>query len=174
MSEFQAMGVIAELMAIAARTAPKAGGKDFIKLKILQGDALEQLARAMTRYGQERGKKNFDRDGDNVRRSDAVLLVGLKKAAKAGLDCGACGAARCADLEGPHDGPELAGPICAWRLMDLGIALGSAAKTAGILNVDNRIMYRIGVVARQEGMMEAEVIAGIPISATGKNIYFDR
>ncbi|APC08162.1 ferredoxin domain-containing protein [Neomoorella thermoacetica] len=174
MPEFKAMELVAELMAIAARTAPKAGGKDFIELKILQGDSLEQLAIAMTRYGQEKGKKNFDRDGENVRRSDAVLLVGLKKAAKAGLDCGACGAARCADLEGPHEGPEFAGPLCAWRLIDLGIALGSAAKTAGILNVDNRVMYRIGVVARKTGLMDAEVIAGIPISATGKNIYFDR
>jgi len=172
--EFQATGVIAELMAIAARTAPKAGGKDFVELKILQGDSLEQLAQAMTSYGLASGKKNFDRDGDNVRRSDAVLLVGLKKAVKAGLDCGACGAPRCADLDGLHDGPEFAGPICAWRLMDLGIALGSAAKTAGILNADNRIMYRIGVVARQEGLMDAEVIAGIPISVTGKSIYFDR
>ncbi|WP_406678397.1 ferredoxin domain-containing protein [Moorella sp. ACPs] len=174
MPEFQAMGLIAELMAIAARTAPKAAGKDFIELKILQGEALEELAAAMARYGQESGKKNFDRDGDNVRRSDAVLLVGLKNAAKTGLDCGACGVPRCADLEKIHDGPEFAGPICAWRLMDLGIALGSAAKMAGMLNADNRIMYRIGVVARKIGLMDADVIAGIPIAATGKNIYFDR
>lgn len=37
MPEFKAMELVAELMAIAARTAPKAGGKDFIELKILQG-----------------------------------------------------------------------------------------------------------------------------------------
>ena len=58
--------------------------------------------------------------------------------------------------------------------MDLGIALGSAAKTASILNADNRIMYRVGVAARKLGLIEGEVVAGIPISATGKSIYFDR
>ncbi|MCL6650529.1 MAG: ferredoxin domain-containing protein [Chloroflexi bacterium] len=58
--------------------------------------------------------------------------------------------------------------------MDLGIALGSAAKTASIFNADNRIMYRAGVAARRIGMMDADVVVGIPISATGKSIYFDR
>ncbi len=53
--------------------------------------------------------------------------------------------------------------------------MGSAAKTASNLNVDNRIMYRIGAAARRLNMMpEASVIMGIPVSAKGKNIYFDR
>jgi len=174
LSQTNAMSLVAELMAVAARTAPKVGGKDFIELKILQGEVLEQLAQAMNRYGQESNKKNFDRDGNNVSRSEAVLLVGLKNAAKAGLDCGACGFPRCVELGEMREGPEFAGPFCAWRLVDLGIALGSAAKTAGIFNADNRLMYRIGVVARKMGIMNAEIIVGIPISATGKNIYFDR
>ena len=43
------------------------------------------------------------------------------------------------------------------------------------LNVDNRIMYRIGVAARRLNMLpEARVIMGIPLSAKGKSIYFDR
>ncbi len=56
----------------------------------------------------------------------------------------------------------------------MGIALGSAVKTAGMLNVDNRIMYRAGVVARELGMIDADVVMGIPLAATGKSIYFDR
>ncbi len=56
----------------------------------------------------------------------------------------------------------------------MGIALGSAVKTASLLNADNRIMYRIGPVAREMGLVEADVVIGIPISATGKSIYFDR
>ena len=67
------------------------------------------------------------------------------------------------------------GPNCIFKSLDLGIALGSAAKTASILNVDNRIMYRIGTAARRLKLMtEASVIMGIPISAKGKSIYFDR
>jgi len=58
--------------------------------------------------------------------------------------------------------------------MDLGIAVSSAVKTASIHNVDNRIMYRIGPVARKIGLIDADVALGVPLSATGKNIYFDR
>jgi uncharacterized ferredoxin-like protein len=69
---------------------------------------------------------------------------------------------------------EFRGPQCAYRLLDMGIALGSAAKTAGLLNADNRIMYRAGVVAREMGLVDADYVMGIPISATGKSIFFDR
>ena len=61
-----------------------------------------------------------------------------------------------------------------FRLLDMGIALGSAAKTAGMLNVDNRIMYRVGAVARDMGIVDWDFVMGIPLSVTGKNIYFDR
>lgn len=57
--------------------------------------------------------------------------------------------------------------------MDLGIALGSAAKQASQLNIDNRLMYMIGAAAETAKLMDADVIIGIPLSATGKNIYFD-
>ena len=61
-----------------------------------------------------------------------------------------------------------------FRLLDLGIALGSAVKTASLLNVDNRIMYRVGALARKMGYTQDDVVMGIPLSAQGKNIYFDR
>ncbi|MGE5554104.1 MAG: ferredoxin domain-containing protein [Betaproteobacteria bacterium] len=170
----EVLKLAAELMALSARTAPKAAGKDFVVTKVVAGDELVRLAEDMEHYGQESGKKNFDRDGRNVRQSAAVLLVGLSGAQPLGLNCGACGHARCADLPKAAAGPEFAGPWCAWRLMDLGIALGSAAKTASLLNVDNRLMYRIGVSARRLGLIEADVVCGVPLSATGKSPYFDR
>jgi len=164
---------VAELMALSARTAPKAKGEDFVTIKVLTGDDIQKLADAMEEFGRESGKANFDRDARNVRDSGAVLLLGLYEATSLGLNCGACGFSRCADLK-KVEGPEFAGGICAWRLIDLGIAVGSAAKTASILNADNRVMYRIGVAARKLGMVEGDVIIGIPLSATGKSIYFDR
>jgi uncharacterized ferredoxin-like protein len=42
------------------------------------------------------------------------------------------------------------------------------------LEVDNRIMYRAGVVAREMGLIDADFVMGIPLAATGKSIYFDR
>ncbi len=169
-----ALEFVAKLMELSARTAPKATGKDFIVTKVLTGDDLKALAEEMTLFGQQTGKTNFDRDAAGVRAAGAVLLVGIKDAKPLSLNCGACGYAMCANLPKPQDGPEFRGPYCAWRMADLGIALGSAVKTASMHNVDNRIMYRIGPVARKMGLIDADVVLGVPLSATGKNIYFDR
>ncbi|RLD93065.1 MAG: hypothetical protein DRI93_05775, partial [Aquificota bacterium] len=65
-------------------------------------------------------------------------------------------------------------PVCMIRVLDLGIALGSAVKTASIHNVDNRIMYRVGVLARKLEMIDADIVMGIPLSVSGKSPYFDR
>lgn len=179
---------IAEFMEVSARTAPKAGGVDEVETTVLKKEKLDRLADEMIKYGEETGKENFDRDAENVRNSDAVLLVALKEPSLGLLDCGACGYLKCKDFEirstkgtvdfdpekEEEEEPEFDGPICAWKFIDLGIALGSAVKTASIFNADNRIMYRAGVVAKKIGLIEGEIVVGIPISATGKNIYFDR
>jgi len=164
--------MVAELMAISARTAPKTAGQDFVVTKIIEGDDLKKLAEKMFEFGERTGKGNFDRDGANVQDSDSLLLIGLKDAKPLGVNCGACGFDKCLKPNN-HEG-EFKGPQCAYRLLDMGIALGSAVKTAGLLNVDNRIMYRTGVVAREMGFIEADFVMGIPLSATGKSIYFDR
>lgn len=166
--------IVAELMAIAARTAPKTKGEDFVVTRIVEGQDLQTLAQKMAEFGARTGKRNFDRDGRNVANSDLLLLIGIKNASTAGLNCGACGVEICELLPVNSVEGEFRGPNCAYRLLDMGIALGSAAKMAGILNADSRIMYRAGVVARELGMIDADFVMGIPISATGKSIYFDR
>jgi uncharacterized ferredoxin-like protein len=166
------LGTVAELMALSARTAPKGRGDDFIVTEILEGDTLRALADKMIEYGERTSKALFDRDADNVVRSDVVLLIGIKDGAALGLNCGACGEERCLKPN-TYDG-EFRGPQCTLRVLDLGIAIGSAVKTASMLNADNRIMYRIGPVVRQMGLIDADVVVGIPLSATGKSIYFDR
>jgi uncharacterized ferredoxin-like protein len=167
--------MVAELMAVSAVTAPKSKGENFVQTKVLAGEVLQQLADGMLRFGQRTGKKDFDRDAKNVAASGAVLLIGLRKATVLGLNCGACGFADCKQLQqaGRRE-VEFVGPVCAFRLLDMGIALGSAVKTAGLLNVDNRIMYRAGVVAREMRIVDWDVVMGIPLSVSGKSIYFDR
>ena len=166
--------IVADLMAIAARTAPKSAGQDFVVIRVIEGDDVKALAERMFAYGERTGKKNFDRDGQNVADSSAVVLIGLKDARFVGLNCAACGAESCAELRINSVDGEFRGPQCALRLLDLGIALGSAVKTASLLNVDNRIIYRVGVLAREMGLIDADIAMGIPLSATGKSIYFDR
>ncbi len=66
------------------------------------------------------------------------------------------------------------GPHCVMRMMDIGVALSSAAKTAGMLNVDSRVQQRVGAAARALGFIQAEVVMGIPVGIYGKSIFFDR
>lgn len=167
--------MIAEFMAISAITAPKTKGMNFIQTKVLKGDMLKKIAKAMFAYGEKTGKKDFDRDSKNIADSEAVILIGVKDAKVIGLDCQACGFTSCKELEKrKKTNSEFKGPICAFRLLDMGIALGSAVKTADIHNVDNRIMYRVGVIARNMGIVDWDFVMGIPLSITGKNIFFDR
>ena len=166
---------VAQMMAVSAITAPKTKGENFVEVKILTGEALKGLSEGMEAYGHKTGKKNFNRDGLNVANSDAVVLIGLKEPNTSGLDCGACGYETCAELlSASRAQGEFSGPFCAYRVLDMGIALGSAVKTAGLFNVDNRIMYRVGAVARELRLVDWEYVIGIPLSVSGKSIYFDR
>jgi len=71
---------------------------------------------------------------------------------------------------------DFSGPNCSVRMTDLGIALGSAVKAAQVHNVDNRIMYSAGTAALDLGLLgkDCSVAFAIPLSVTGKNIFFDR
>lgn len=162
------------LMELAARTAPKAMGKDFIETALLTDERKNRLGEDLIEIGRERGIPGFQRDGQNVLDSDAVVLIGLLPHLGMGLDCGACGVSGCDEFNTLSASKDFQGPNCALRLLDMGIALGSAAKVAADHNVDNRIMYRIGVSAIRLGYSKANICHGIPLSVTGKNIFFDR
>jgi len=174
MSLRETVKMVGELMEVAARTAPKAAGEDFVETKLLSDSERVALANDMMRIGKERKIFGFERDGKNVLDSDAVLLIGLLPHEGVGLNCGACGYPNCQEFNSKSFKGDFKGPNCVIRALDLGIALGSAAKMASELNVDNRIMYRIGVSARKLGLSKANICHGIPLSATGKNIFFDR
>ncbi len=169
-----AVRLVGELMTLSATTAPKAVGQDFVEVRLAEESERVALGTDMIQIAKERGIQGFERDGQNVLDSDAVVLIGLLPHKGAGLDCGACGFTSCAEFDEKSLAGDFDGPNCAIRMLDLGIALGSAAKTAMEHNVDNRIMYRIGVSAKRLGMMKSSVVHGIPLSASGKNIFFDR
>jgi len=149
---------VVKLMAIAAKTAPKARGIDNISVAVLTSrDELEVLANKMEELANEYGQF-LKRDAKNVRESDAVILIGAKV-----IDIG---------LKSPPEYKVDINTVAA--LLNLGIALGSAVKIASILNVDNRIMYSVGIAAQKLKLLDADYIIGIPVSVRGKNIYFDR
>ena len=138
---------VAKLMVATARTAPKGQGHDSIKTAIVTHREKDELANVMKELGRIR-------DSHNVRNSGAVVLIGVEYG----------------------KAPNIVKDSW-WRegkLIDLGIAIGSAVKVASMLNVDNRIMYSVGLAAMKMGLLKADEIQGIPLSITGKNIFFDR
>lgn len=174
--------MVAELMALSARTAPKGRGQDSIEIKIVADKELSELSKEMSRLGESRGIKFFLRDAANVEKSDACLLIGCRAENIVGLDCGGCGYSSCKemlcaqkDFSVKEPQKSFHGPNCIIKMADLGIALGSAAKTASLHNVDNRIMFSAGVAALSLKWLEGCLVAyAIPLKASGKSIYFDR
>jgi uncharacterized ferredoxin-like protein len=176
-SEFEGLMSVARLMMVSARTAPKSGGRDDVETLLVYGEDKDRIAEEMEKIGSERNSKGFLRDGKNVRDSAAVILIGVEGTKSFGLNCGGCGFKTCEEFEKAkkEKGLDFKGPNCIFKSLDMGIALGSAAKTAMDHNADNRIMYRIGTAAMRLGLTKkSSMVMGIPISAKGKSIYFDR
>ncbi len=179
--EKTAISTVTGLMGLAARTAPKAKGVDTIIVHVAEGKELKSLSKVMTAFGNAHSLSFFLRDAQNVAASIACVIIGVEGDSVVGLNCGACGFSTCAELAGERTKRKVritpfAGPNCAVRMTDLGIAVGSAVKTAQIHNVDNRVMYTAGTAAVELGLMgkKCTVAYGIPLSVSGKNIYFDR
>jgi uncharacterized ferredoxin-like protein len=176
-AEREAILEAAKFMLISARTAPKSAGIDDVLTIIVYGEEKDAIARKMEEMAEERRIEGFRRDAKNVRDSEAVILIGVRGIKSFGLNCGACGYESCKEFDDAQKkfGEDFFGPTCLFKALDLGIALGSAVKTASLLNVDNRVMYRVGTAALKLNLLpEATVVMGIPVSAKGKNIYFDR
>ena len=178
--ETEAILTVAALMVLAARTAPKARGVDEIKTNIVTGTGLHTLADGMVAFGEQNNIPFFIRDGKCMAMSDACVLIGVRGSVAVGVNCQGCGFVSCKDFQEafarnkPSRTP-FTGPNCIIRIADLGIALGSAVKTAQLHNVDNRIMYSAGVAARSLGWLsDCTSVYGIPLKGSGKNIFFDR
>jgi uncharacterized ferredoxin-like protein len=103
---------VADLMMLAACTAPKTKGENFVFVKRLDREEKNRLGQEMIHYGQENENTGFERDGVNVLDSECVVLIGLKDADVADLNCGACGADVCIEIN-TFDG-QFKGPNCAF------------------------------------------------------------
>lgn len=171
--------IVARLMMISARTAPKGKGVDSLVIKTVSGKDLVVLADEMRMYGEAHEIGFFIRDSQNIAECEACVLIGALGDGVVGIDCGGCGYSTCKEMlkaqQKTHKKRPFKGPNCVVKMADLGIAIGSAVKTASIHNIDNRVMYSAGVGALNLGWLEGcHVAYGIPLSASGKNIFFDR
>ncbi len=159
----------AENICVAARTAPKGKGRDLLVTAVATGDAIGELQEQMRVIGERDNVAFFLRDADNLEHAPVVVLIGTRKAPLGIPACGYCGFVDCAAM-------VKAGAVCSFNAGDLGIAVGSAAALAADFRIDNRIMFTAGKAAVELGMLgdEVEIAYGIPLSAKGKNPFFDR
>ncbi len=161
-------------MLTAARTAPKSAGIDDISTAIVEESDMPKLISTMKHVAERNGVFSiFERDASCLEKADGCILIGVDGSKPLGLNCGACGLL-CDELNRRRINKDFAGPGCVFKIIDMGIALGSAVRTASNLCLDNRLMFTVGVAARRAGFIKADVVIGIPVSITGKNQFFDR
>lgn len=181
---------VATAMAAAAITAPKSGGQlflagkpPFLETVIIDDPVIRsELAGWLRARGKERREAIWFRDADVAEAVDAILFIGLAPNwYPPNYDCGACGYATCAeflhaskDLRRDSAELEFTGPTCNLRDIDLGIAVGSAARTASLHAIDCRCQTRVATAARKLGHISAELAVALSLSVTHKAIGFDR
>ena len=162
---------VAEEMLTAARTAPKARGIDNLALAMATGNDIELIAKKMDEIGNRPdGTPSFIRDADNIRKAQAIVLLGTRIKSQGLKLCGRCGFANCEEKDLHPEFP------CTFNTGDLGIAIGSAVSIAMDHRVDNRVMYTIGQAVMEMKFMgeEVKIAFGIPLSVSAKNPFFDR
>ncbi|MFO8079033.1 MAG: DUF2148 domain-containing protein [Armatimonadota bacterium] len=168
--ELDAVRRVAELMCVAARTAPKARGVDELTTAIVEdAGERERIAERMREIGERCGAEFFARDAQNVIDAQMLVLLGTGLRRMSLPECGLCGQPDC-------DAAEEAQARCAFNAGDLGIATGSAVAVAADHRVDNRVMFTAGRAAVELGLLgeDVKIAWGIPLSAKGKNLFFDR
>lgn len=164
----KALKNLAEAMCVSARTAPKTRGQDNLVITILSKEDKRKVISRMKLIGKRDSRPSCTRDAGNIKDSDQIVVVGGRKNTL-GLNCGFCGYDTC------HKLAKTKG-VCSYISMDIGIALGSAVSIASDFHADNRLMYSIGRACLELNILGKGIVQaiGIPLSATGKNPFFDR
>lgn len=169
-AEKDAILQVADLMVLAAKTAPKGSGRDTVEAAVITGEDKDRLRDHMIEMQKRMDYQIFVRDAGNVDESVAVVVIGMKDTYFGLTSCGMCGAENCGKA-------KKAGVSCVFNMTDTGIAVGSAVSVAADHRVDNRVMYTVGRAALEMGFLSDQVktiVWGIPLYAGSKDITFDR
>ncbi len=168
-AEKEGLKKVAELMCVAARTAPKGRGTDMLVTAVVSGESITKLQEEMHRIAEAKGADFFARDAKNLDYVDCLVLLGTKIRQIGLKACGYCGFEDCEDNKKNRG-------ICAFNTGDLGIAIGSAVSKAADFRVDNRVLFTAGKASINLGFLgeDVKIAYGIPLASEGKNIFFDR
>ncbi len=114
-------------------------------------------------------------------RSVVLLLLGADLArADLGWNCGACGFRTCGEFaryykKQGNRGKLMAGPSCAWKVLDWGIACDYACAAAWELNMENRIEGSFGLLAYALGYLDdVSAVLALPLGPVTEFWYYNR
>ena len=60
----------------AARTAPKAKGRDLVEVAMITDEDIERLSQTMIQMSEESGLKFLLRDAANILQAEAIIIIG--------------------------------------------------------------------------------------------------
>lgn len=156
----------AKAMCLAAKTAPKARGTDNLVIRIAEAEDIKRISDRLEQLYEQTGQEFLHRDAQNILLSQAIVLIG-SRISVLGLNCGYCGHPTC-EAKAENE-------PCFFNSNDLGIAVGSACSTAADWKVDSRVMFSAGTAAKDLGLLDdCPIVLAISLSASGKNVFFDR
>lgn len=157
-------------MMVAARTAPKGRGLDYMVIALAEYDDVKKIAQRMQEIDKEFKLPSFSRDAKNILKAEAMILLGTKIKSVGLKKCGMCGFKDCTEKDNYPEHP------CTFNTTDLGIALGSAVSIAMDNRIDNRIFYTAGQAILDLKLLgeDVKIAYAIPLSVSSKNIFFDR
>jgi uncharacterized ferredoxin-like protein len=160
----------AKSMMIAARTAPKAKGMDYLEIAAADREEIKKISAKLLEMVKAGGPDFFARDAECILKADAMLLIGTKIEPLNIPKCGQCGHANCDEKKKFPSHP------CSFNTGDLGIAIGSAVSVAAGLKIDSRVLFSAGAAAKELNILgdEVKIVYAIPLSASSKNPFFDR
>ncbi len=162
--------LIAKLMTISATTAPKAEDLSFVEIQPLDEAEKEILVEELFQMAEE--DEEYSHIGEIISESDKVMLLGLEEHPPFGLDCKACGFKDCLEFSKVKTEHIFQGPNCVYRILDLGIAIGSALKTADAHNVRADILIKAGLAAKHIGLSTSNIVMAVPIYIQGSDSFF--
>ncbi len=88
---------VADLMAAAAKTAPKGCGRDTIVTAIVSGEDKDKLRDKLLALSKEYDEEFMIRDAGNIDNATCVVLIGCDESSLGMNNCSMCGFANCGE-----------------------------------------------------------------------------
>ena len=157
------MDIVARLMVVSTMKANREDDSPDLEVTILEKVQRGILAEELFQMAEQKEDDDYTRVGEHVLNSGGMILVGLNDRTTRGLDCKACGFSGCEELMSVETSDIFEGANCLFRVLDMGMALGSALRTADMHNVKTEIMPLAGLAAKRLGLSQSRMVLAVSL-----------